>query len=173
MSKWWILVFVCWVLRHINQFSLECKIMSSKPTLLSTWRADYMELWIFTWKRRWAAANDCCEFVLLFSCLGWGCDVEVQHTLKETSVGFCFRFREVWGQLGHSSSLQLLHRVVSIQPRKRSRLCQTQPETRYASGILRMRLFVFLGCGGVNIKPVSGSIHGCISTALVLNVSFC
>lgn len=40
-------------------------------------------------------------------------------------------FREVWGQLGHSSSLQLLHQFISVCTRIWSRLCQTQSETRY------------------------------------------
>lgn len=44
----------------------------------------------------------------------------------------CFSvFREVWGQPGHPSALQLLHQLLSVHPRSWSWLCQTQQKTRW------------------------------------------
>ncbi len=60
--------------------------------------------------------------------------------------------REVWGQLGHSSPLQLLHQFISVHSRIRSWLRQTQPETRQAFTLYLLNLFMQM-CSYCNFVP--------------------
>lgn len=59
-------------------------------------------------------------------------------------------FREVWGQLSHTSRLQLLFQFFSVCWRIWCWLCQTQSEARYVSLLLFMHKCLYCWFGWLN-----------------------
>lgn len=78
----------------------------------------------------WFLVNSKLKYCLFVLYIQNGCIIKSQCLSMWAKYLF---FREVWEQLGHASTLQLLHKFIGLCWRIWSWLCQTQSEARFVS----------------------------------------